>query len=125
MRPVQYCNNQCVLSVVGIDTEGGDQPLTVGVMHTITCRTSLNISDIVWIDDMDTIVASNSEGVQQLDLVFNPINDSIHDRMYTCTITTLVNLVISETVNITVTGKQLSIVLVRMYWYVNCFLVVL
>ena len=74
-------------------------------MNTITCSTSLDISDIVWIDDMDTIVASNSEGVQQLDLVFNPVNDSIHNRMYRCIITSLANLVISETVNITVTGK--------------------
>ena len=103
--PVQYCNNQYVLSVVGIDIEGGDRPLTVGVMNTITCSTSLDISDIVWIDDMDTIVASNSDGVQQLDLVFNPVNDSIHNRMYTCRVTSLAKLVIRETVNITVTGK--------------------
>ena len=103
--PVQYCNNQYVLSVVGIDIVGGDQPLTVGVMNIITCSTSLNISDIVWIDDMDTIVAINSEGVQQLDLVFNPVNDSIHNRMYTCTITSFASLVINGTVNITVTGK--------------------
>ena len=84
---------------------GGDQSLTVGEMNTITCSTSLDISDIVWIDDMDTIVASNSEGVQQLDLVFNPVSDSIHNRMYTCTITSIENLVISETVTVQVRGK--------------------
>ena len=93
------------LSVVGIQTMGGDQSLTVGEMSTITCSTSLDITDIVWIDDMDTIVASNSEGVQQLDLVFNPVNDSIHNRMYTCTITSIEDLVISETVAIRVRGK--------------------
>ena len=98
---------------------GGDQPLTVGAMNTITCSTSLDISNIVWIVGMDTIVASNSEGVQQLDLVFNPVNDSIHNRMYTCRITavavdpsTNLPLVISETVTITVTGKHLSLVLI-------------
>ena len=84
---------------------GGDQSLTVGEMNTITCSTSLDISDIVWIDDMDTTVASNSDGVQQLDLVFNPVNDSIHNRMYTCRITSIEDLVISETVAIRVRGK--------------------
>ena len=100
------------LSVVGIETRGGDQSLTVGEMSTITCSTSLDISDIVWIDDLDTIVASNSEGVQQLDLVFNPVNDSIHNRMYTCTITSVAvdqstdeNLVISKTITVHVRGK--------------------
>ena len=88
---------------------GGDQSLTVGEMNIITCSTSLDISDIVWIDDMDAVVASNSGGVQQLDLVFNPVNDSIHNRMYTCRITVVVNtnksLVISETVTVQVRGK--------------------
>ena len=101
-----------VLTIVGIEIVGGDQPLTVGVTNTITCITSMDISDIVWIDDMDTIVASNSDGVQQLDLVFNPpVNDSIHNRMYTCRVTTVavdpstnLPLEISKTVTITVTG---------------------
>ena len=84
---------------------GGDQSLTVGEMNTITCSTSLDISDIVWIDNMDKIVASNSEGLQQLDLVFSPVNDSIHNRMYTCRITSIEDLVISETVAIRVRGK--------------------
>ena len=101
-----------MLSVVGIQTTGGDQSLTVGEMNTITCSTSLDISDIVWIDDMDTVVASNSEGVQQLDLVFNPVSDSIHNRMYTCRITSVAvdqstneNLVISKTITVHVRGK--------------------
>ena len=84
---------------------GGDQSLTVGEMSTITCSTSLEIRDIVWIDDMDTVVASNSEGVQQLDLVFSPVSDSIHNRMYACTITSIEDLVISETVIVQVRGK--------------------
>ena len=107
--------SECVwntLSVVGIETMGGDQSLTVGEMSTITCSTSLGISDIVWIDDMDTVVARNSEGVQQLDLVFNPVSDSIHNRMYTCRITAVAvdqstneNLVINEAVTVQVRGK--------------------
>ena len=84
---------------------GGDQSLTVGEMNTITCSTSLDISDIVWMDDMDTIVAINSEGLQQLDLVFSPVNDSIHNRTYTCRITSIEDLVINETVVIRVRGK--------------------
>ena len=100
-----------VLTIVGIEIVGGDQPLIVGVTNTITCITSLDISDIVWIDGMDSIVASNSDGVQQLNLVFNPVTDSIHNRVYMCRITavavdpaTNLPLEISETVTITVTG---------------------
>ena len=100
-----------VLTIVGIEIVGGDQSLTVGVTNTITCITSLDISDMVWIDGMDSIVASNSDGVQQLDLLFNPVNDSIHNRMYTCRITavavdpsTNLPLEISETITIMVTG---------------------
>ena len=95
---------------------GDDQSLTVGEMNIITCSTSLDISDIVWIDEMDTIVASNSEGVQQLDLVFNPVNDSLHNRMYTCRITAVAvdqvtnkNPVISKTITIQVRGKYVVV----------------
>ena len=102
---IKKCVCMDYASVVGIETMGADQSLTVGEMNTITCSTSLDISDIVWIDDMDTIVASNSEGLQQLDLVFSPVNDSIHNRMYTCRITSIEDLVISETVAIQVRGK--------------------
>ena len=92
---------------------GGVEPLIVGEMDTITCSTSLNISSIVWIDDMETTVASDNTGEQQLDLVFNPVIDSIHNRMYTCRIiaialdqSTGLPLEIEGTVNITVRGKQ-------------------
>ncbi len=95
---------------------GGDQSLTVGEMNIITCSTSLDISDIVWIDDMDAVVASSSEGVQQLDLVFNPVNDSIHNRMYTCRITAVAvdhdtnkNPVISKTITVQVRGKYIVV----------------
>ena len=65
---------------------------------------------------MDKIVASNSEGLQQLDLVFSPVNDSIHNRMYTCRITSIEDLVISETVAIRVRGSSCPLCTA---WYVS------
>ena len=92
---------------------GGVEPLIVGEMDTITCSTSVEIISIEWIDDMETTVASDNTGEKQLELVFNPVTDSIHNRMYTCRInataldqSTGLPLEIEGTVNITVRGKH-------------------
>ena len=86
---------------------GGDQPLNVGESATITCMTTLAISSIEWIDDMGTLIIMDSEN--QLDLVFNPVIDSMHNREYTCRITASDSpLEIDEKVTVRVVGKQLS-----------------
>ena len=65
------------------NTITGTAPLVfiINSAQTISCSTDLDVIRLEWTSDRE-IVESSSNG--QLDLVFDPVNDTIHNARYTC-----------------------------------------
>ena len=93
-------------SSTGVSVTGNDAPLTVGMEHTITCTTPIPSGAMLeWLDSADVTLFSTTT-MQTLDLVFSPVNDSIHNRQYSCRVTTPSDPMFEavETITVTVTG---------------------
>ena len=59
----------------------GNPALTVGDTATFTCTTDLPVTRLEWIFSFGTVVETTE---QALDLIFNPVNDYLHEREYIC-----------------------------------------
>lgn len=59
----------------------GDTNVTVGDSTNISCFSDFDIQRLEWIYN-DEVVASS--GSQQVDLVFNPVQEYFHNREYAC-----------------------------------------
>ena len=83
-----YCDSllhfHCVLTI-GITITANEDPLTVGQRATITCTTDTESSNIQWL--FNGVAVVEAVNTDQLDLEFNPVNDNIHNRVYTCSAT--------------------------------------
>ena len=75
----------CPLSHAAIEIIGDDVPLVVGNDATLTCSSDLDGTSVEWFYNGQVVVSSSGS---QADLVFTPVNDSIHNRQYTCRVTT-------------------------------------
>ena len=71
---------------IAVEVTGLEQPLTVGETASVVCASILRVSSIQWLFD-DEIVKEDTSGLQELDLTFSPVNDSIHNRQYICKVT--------------------------------------
>ena len=60
-------------------------PFIVGQMASITCTSDLDVTSIEWLYDGGVVLSST--GQQELELTFNPVNDSLYGEQYTCRIT--------------------------------------
>lgn len=60
--------------------------LTVGQSATARCISDLATTSMEW-ETRGAVLARSATSVQQLDLVFTLVNDSIHDQIYTCQVT--------------------------------------
>ena len=68
-------------TIIGLQLYGYDGHFTVGQSASVTCSYDLAFTSIEWLYNNETIVSS---ATSQLDLSFNPVNDSIHGKQYTC-----------------------------------------
>ena len=57
---------------------------TVGESASMTCSSDLDVISIEWLYNLQVVVTSTAS---ELQLLFNPVNDSIHGQEYTCRIT--------------------------------------
>ena len=46
---------------------------------------------IEWLRDGVVVESEASTGIQELDLVFSPVNDSIHNQLYVCRVMRVAN----------------------------------
>ena len=91
----------CVLT--GVSVSGNDAPLVVGVEHTITCTTPIPSGAMLeWLNSAGVTVLSTTT-MQTLDLVFSPVNDSIHGQQYSCRVRIPSDPTFEAVANITVT----------------------
>ena len=58
---------------------------TVGGEASFTCSSDLTVSSIEWIYNHQVVSYSTSS---ELQLAFNPVNDSIHGQEYSCRVST-------------------------------------
>ena len=71
--------------MIGLQIAASSILFTVGETASLTCSSDLDVSSIEWLYSGQQV--ANSTGQQQLELVFSPVNDTIHDREYTCRVT--------------------------------------
>ena len=79
-------------------------PFIVGMSATLTCTSDVSANRIEWLDSERRVVAMTT-AMDQLDLTFNPVNDSIHNSVYTCRVTKGDEMVAEQTITVDVTGK--------------------
>ena len=80
-----YCSCIFCLYDTGLQISGHSPQFNVGDTVTITCSFDLSLTSIMWLYD-DVVAMSSSDS--QLNLTFSPVNDTIHNRQYTCRVTT-------------------------------------
>ena len=54
---------------------------------TASCKSDVPASMIEWLRDGIVVDSAAFTGIQELDLVFSPVNDSIHTQVYVCRVT--------------------------------------
>ena len=60
---------------------------SVGQSATTSCISDAPATRIEWLIDEVVVESATSNGIQELDLVFSPVNDSIHNQVYVCRVT--------------------------------------
>jgi len=83
---------------------GNEIPLPVGDNATLTCSSDLDVNMVEWLYNGQVVVSSSGP---QADLVFTPVNDSIHNTQYICRVTSPYGVQEYSSL-IRVTGKQLD-----------------
>ena len=60
---------------------------SVGESATASCKSDTPASMIEWLRDGIVVESAAFTGIQELDLVFSPVNDSVHAQVYVCRVT--------------------------------------
>ena len=60
---------------------------SVGESVTALCKSDAPSSMIEWLKDGMVVESAAFISIQELDLVFSPVNDSIHTQVYMCRVT--------------------------------------
>ena len=60
---------------------------SIGESVTASCKSDAPASMIEWLRDGMVVESAAFTGIQELDLVFSPVNDSIHSQVYVCRVT--------------------------------------
>ena len=89
--------------VSGIQILGGDPPLTVGSITTLSCVSDSDVIMIEWFDDSNTRVSMTTTG-RTLDYILNPVSDDLHETTFTCRVTRTTG-VVEQSITLTVTGS--------------------
>ena len=96
--------------LTGITISGVEGPLTVGQQPpTLTCRTNISVTSIVWRDQSSNVVA-NATNQSMLEYQFPEryVLDTYHGQQYTCEAVATSNdgtTTYTETVEIQVVGR--------------------
>ena len=94
----------------------GNTNLIVSQIASLSCTTDLQVESLTWL--LGSEVVSNTVGEQQLVLTFDPVSDSLHNRVYTCRSVTSYG-VQERNVTITVQGEY-SVSMFTSFWCHAC-----
>ena len=59
----------------------------IGESATASCKSDAPATMIEWLRDGLVVESGTFTGIQELDLVFSPVNDSIYNQVYVCRVT--------------------------------------
>ena len=68
----------------GLSIRRSSSVFTVGESASVTCSSDLDVTSIEWLYNQQVVSYSTES---ELELVFSPVNDSIHGEEYTCQVT--------------------------------------
>ena len=57
---------------------------SIGQSATASCKSDTPVTMVEWLRDGMVVESDAFSGIQELDLVFSPVNDSIHNQVYMC-----------------------------------------
>ena len=75
--------------------------LIVGTVATLTCSSDLDVTTTEWLYNEGVVQSSTGPQAQ---LLFNPVNDTIHNRQYTCRVTSSYGAQ-QQTITVTAEGR--------------------
>ena len=75
----------------------------IGSSANISCRSDTPTEKMEWLRDGDVVVAAQS--TQRLDLIFDVVNDSIHNQVYMCRVTRKAIDITEQNLTISVEGE--------------------
>ena len=87
---------------VFLDVHIFSDTLIVSQMATVTCISSVAVQQIKWLYGEQVVVMATSQ--QMLNLTFL-VEDSMHNETYTCLVTAVSNITVTQTVTMNVSGK--------------------
>ena len=61
--------------------------VSVGQSAAASCNSVTPATKIEWLRDGVVVESATTNGIQELDMVFSPVNDSIHNQVYVCRVT--------------------------------------
>ena len=93
----------------GLSIRRSSSVFTVGESASMTCSSDLDVTSIEWLYNLQVVSSSTAS---ELQLVFSPVNDSIHGQEYTCRVTSSYGIQ-EQTVQPFVQSK-------RFYRYLQC-----
>ena len=82
---------------------------TVGQSATVTCRSDVLATRIEWLTN--GMVLESATSTQQLDLMFSPVNDTIHNQLYTCRVTREGAIIATQNFTTQIEGNMLIILI--------------
>ena len=103
----------CVIHLSGISIQRSSNIFTVGQISSLTCSSDLSGTSTVWLHNFQVV---NSSASSELQLVFNPVNDSIHGNEYTCRVTSPYGIQELTVQPIVQSKSQILIVWVHMHF---------
>ena len=70
------------LHTTGLDISIGTSPLIIGKSAVVTCTSAITVEELLWLEDEHMLVnvLSNTSAT----LMFNQVNDSIHNKTFIC-----------------------------------------
>ena len=92
-----HCN------VVGLEISN-DSTFIIGESAVINCTSEIVVEKLLWLDQKENILANSSSSTMAT-LEFNPVNDSIHGKTFTCRATQNMGMV-EKYIKVNVSGKQ-------------------
>ena len=80
-----FCIVSLLLCIHFIGVSTVRDQLNVGASATATCFSDASATRMEWLHN--GVVVASDTSTQQLNLVFSPVNDSIHNQVYVCRVT--------------------------------------
>ena len=59
----------------------------IGESATASCKSDAPATRMEWLRDGMVVESAAFTGIQELDLEFSPVNDTIHNQVYVCRVT--------------------------------------